>query len=190
MIGRLRGVLVSRTAEGVILDVAGVGYEIAMTPRDLAALPGLGEEIVLHTHLHVREDLMAVYGFDAESARDLFRVLLGTSGVGPSLALAMLATLRPEELRRAVAAEDVDALTTVAGVGKRTAQKLILELAPKLGEFVASGSGTRGELSQVREALEALGYASIEIRDVLGAVPSGLTLEEQVRHALQVLGQR
>ncbi len=189
MIGRLRGVLVGRGPGGVLLDVNGVGYEVALTPRDLAALPGLGEEIVLHTHLHVREDLMAVYGFDTESSRDLFRILLGTSGVGPALALAMLATFRPEELRRAVAAEDVDALTAVAGVGKRTAQKLILELAPKLGEFVG-GPGPTSELAQVREALEALGYAPIEIREVLGDVPGDLPLEEQVRHALQVLGQR
>ena len=189
MIGRLRGTLAGRSAEGVVLDVAGVGYEINMTPRDLAALPGVGEEVVLHTHLHVREDVMAMYGFDGETSRDLFRILLGTSGVGPSLALAMLASLRPSELRQAVATEDIDALTTVSGVGKRTAQKLILDLRPKLGEFVPTSSAS-SDLGQVREALEALGYAAVEIRDVLADVPTDAPIEDQVRSALQALGQR
>ena len=84
-IGRLRGLLAARTADGVVLDVAGVGYEISMTPRDMAALPGLGEEVVLHTHLHVREDVMALYGFDGESSRDLFRILLGRAVWVPRL---------------------------------------------------------------------------------------------------------
>jgi len=132
---------------------------------------------------------MALYGFDGDSSRDLFRILLGTSGVGPSLALAMLAALRPSELRQAVATEDVDALTMVSGVGKRTAQKLILELGPKLGEFVASTSPS-SDLGQVREALESLGYAPVEIREVLADVPTDAPVEEQVRSALQALGNR
>ena len=189
MIGRLRGTLAGRSADGVVVEVGGVGYEIAMTPRDMAALPGLGEELVLHTHLHVREDVMSLFGFDGESTRDLFRILLGTSGVGPSLALAMMGALRPAELRQAVATEDVDALTVVSGVGKRTAQKLILDLRPKLGEFVAESSAT-SDLGQVREALESLGYAAVEIRDVMADVLQDAPLEDQVRSALQALGQR
>ena len=189
MIGRLRGLLVGMNPTGVVIDVSGVGYEVHMTPRDMAALPAVGEEVVLHTHLHVREDVMAVYGFDGEPSRDLFRILLATSGVGPSLALAMLSALRPADLRQAVAAEDVDALTTVPGVGKRTAQKLILELAPKLGELTDAGpAGT--DLAQVREALEGLGHAPAEIRDVLGTIPTDAALEDQLRSALQALGQR
>lgn len=189
MLGRVRGTLVGRSVDGVLVDVNGVGYEIAMTPRDLAALPTVGEEVVLHTHLHVREDVMALYGFDGETSRDLFRILLGTSGVGPSLALALLATLRPVELRQAVATEDVDALTTVSGVGKRTAQKLILDLRPKLGDFEPVNSATT-DLGQVREALESLGYAAVEIRDILTDLPTDASVEEQVRVALQALGQR
>ena len=189
MIGRLRGILAALTAEGVVLEVGGVGYEIHMTPHDLATLPSLGEEVVLHTHLHVREDLIALYGFDGDSTRDLFRILLGTSGVGPSLAMAMLATLRPAELRQAVATEDIRALTMVSGVGKRTAQKLILELGPKLGDFVSTPT-SGSDLAQVREALESLGYAPAEIRDVLGEIPRDVPIEDQVRRALQALGQR
>ena len=93
MIGRLRGLLAAKHADRVVLDVGGVGYEVAVTPRGLVELPGVGEEAVLHTHLHVREDVMALYGFPAEDQRDLFRLLLGVSGVGPRVALAILGTL-------------------------------------------------------------------------------------------------
>ena len=132
MIGRLRGVLAERTAGGVLVDTGGVGYEVAMPPRDSAALPPVGEEVVVHTHLHVREDTMSLYGFATEEARDLFRDLIGASGVGPKLGLAILATLTPEQLRTALAAEDVDTLTTVPGIGKRSAQKLVLDLRARL----------------------------------------------------------
>ena len=117
MIGRLRGTLADRRTESVILDVGGVGYRIAVTPRTLVALPGLGEEAVLHTHLHVREDQLALYGFGSIEERDLFDLLLGASGVGPKVALAILATLTPDDLRRAVAGNDLALLTAVPGIG-------------------------------------------------------------------------
>jgi len=189
MIGRVRGLLVSRAPDGAIVDVGGVGYELAMTPRDLAELPPVGEEIVVHTHLHVREDLLALFGFNSESGRDLFRILLSASGVGPSLALAMMGALRVEELRRAVVAQDVDQLTVVPGIGKRTAQKLILELGPKLGDVDVAVPGG-GDLATVREALEGLGYAPAEIRDVVDVIPDDAPVEDQVRAALRALGSR
>jgi Holliday junction DNA helicase RuvA len=172
-----------------MLDVRGVGYEVAMTPRDVTELPQIGEEVVVHTHLHVREDLMALYGFNSERGRDLFRVLIGTSGVGPSLALAMLSVLRPDELRRAVAAEDADLLVSVPGIGKRTAQKLILELKPRLTDADVEPAAS-SDLGKVREALEGLGYAPAEIREIAGHIPADAPLEEQVRAALQALGSR
>jgi Holliday junction DNA helicase RuvA len=194
MIGRLRGLLVARRSEAVIIDVHGAGYEVVMTPRDVSALPGVGEEVVVHTHLYVREDLMVLYGFAAEPARDLFRVLIGTSGVGPKVAMAMLASYRPDELHMAIATEDVDALSAVPGIGKRSAQKLILELRPKLADLDAetavAGGGGAPAAAQLREALEGLGYSSTEIRDVLGAVPADAPVQEQLRHALQALGRR
>jgi Holliday junction DNA helicase RuvA len=191
MIGRLRGTLVGRRGDVVVVDVNGVGYEIAMTPRDVSGLPGIGEEIVVHTHLHVREDLMALHGFDAESARDLFRILIGTSGIGPKVGMAMLASYRPEELRTAVAAEDVDALSAVPGIGKRTAQKVILELRPKLADLDAgSVVGDASASGQVREALEGLGYSPGEIREVIGGLPADLSVQDQLRRALQELGRR
>lgn len=164
MIGRLRGVLAARTESGVVIEVGGVGYEVHVTPKDKVALPAQGEEVVLHTHLVVREDLLALYGFEAVQGRDMFRVLLGSSGVGPALAMSILATLRPDEVRMAVATEDVGALVTVRGIGKRTAEKLILELRPKLGAL-SSRSSASAALSLAREALESLGYGSAEIRE-------------------------
>lgn len=190
MIGRLRGVLVGRTGERVVIDVAGVGYEIAMTPREVAELPGLGEEVVVHTHLHVREDAMALFGFESSTARDLFRILIGTSGIGPKVAMSMLASYRPDELRSHVATEDVDALSAVPGIGKRTAQKVILELRPKLADLDADVAVGTSSGAQVREALEGLGYEASEIRDVVGQLETDQPLQEQLRRALQLLGQR
>jgi Holliday junction DNA helicase RuvA len=190
MIGRLRGTLVGRTAEGVVLDVNGVGYEIAVTPRALADLPVLGEEAVLHTHLHVREDQLALFGFPSEGERGLFRTLLGASGVGPKLALAILGTLSVDELRLAVLGQDTAALELVPGIGKRSAQKLILELRPKLdlpdGDLPSAAGGP---VAEVREALESLGYQPTEIREVLAGMSGDSPVEEMLRAALQELGR-
>ena len=189
MIGRIRGMLVGRTASGVVIEVGGVGYEVGLTPRGQASLPMLGEDVVLHTHLVVREDLMALYGFEREPSRDMFRVLLASSGVGPALAMSILGTLRPDQVRRAVATDDIDTLVTVPGIGKRKAEKLILELRPKLGALSAR-SPASGNLSRVREALESLGYGSAEIRRALEEIPSDGSVEELVRSALRVLARR
>lgn len=189
MIGRIRGLVVSRVPGVVMLEAGGLGYEIAITPRGLSELPALGEEAVIHTHLHVREDQQALYGFPSESERDIFRVLLGASGVGPKLAMAIVATLPPAELRRAVGSDDVSALEAVPGVGKRTAQKLILELRPRLelgdGELPGDGGG----LAEVRAALESLGFGAPEIRETLQGVATDGTTEQVLQRALQLLGK-
>lgn len=189
MIGRLRGTLVSLRATGVVLDVSGVGYEIAVTPRTVADLPSTGEEVVLHTHLVVREDAMLLHGFDTESERDLFRILLGASGIGPKVAMATLGALQAEELRRAIAAEDVDTLTTVPGIGKRGAQKMVLELKPKITASDAGSVVGTSTVSQVREALEGLGYQAAEIREVMAAIEADAPVAEQLRQALRSLGR-
>jgi Holliday junction DNA helicase RuvA len=189
MIGRLRGTVADRRTESVILDVGGVGYRIAVTPRTLVALPGLGEEAVLHTHLHVREDQLALYGFGSIEERDLFDLLLGASGVGPKVALAILATLTPDDLRRAVAGNDLALLTAVPGIGKRSAEKLMLELRPKM-DVLAEASSSSGAMSQAREALENLGYSSEEIRESLSDLSHESPVEELVTTALRALGKR
>ena len=189
MIGRVRGTVVAKHGDRVIVDVAGVGYEIAVTPRTLVELPSLGDEAVLHTHLHVREDVLALFGFATDDARDLFRVLLGVSGIGPKVALAILGTLTPEALRLAVVTEDADALTQVPGIGKRSAQKLMLELRPKLDLPDAELPGSSSAGSEVREALEGLGYQAAEIRDVMRELDPALPVEDLLRLALQELGR-
>ena len=189
MIGRLRGVLVSSRDGSIVIDVGGIGYEVKMTPRDIGALPGIGEEIVVHTHTHVREDQISLYGFAAEPDRELFRVLLTASGVGPKVAMAMLASLAASEIIMAIASEDPDALTVAPGVGKRGAQKIVLELAPKLAGREAEIVGG-GEMVNVRQALEGLGYTTAEINSVIGDLDAGDALEAQIRAALQSLGKQ
>lgn len=188
MIGRLRGVLVSSREAGIIIDVGGVGYEVAMTTRDLAALPGIGEEIVVHTHTHVREDEISIYGFAVESDRELFRILLTASGVGPKVGMAMLASMTAEEIIRAITSEDPDALTVTPGVGKRGAQKIVLELGTKLAGHEIEVVG-RQSLGGVRDALEGLGYSTAEINSVVGDLDPTEPIEAQIKTALQRLGK-
>lgn len=189
MIGRLRGALVARSEGSVVIDVAGVGYEVAVTPRTLAELPGVGEEVVLHTHLLHREDTMSLFGFPTESERDLYRILLGASGVGPKVALAISATLTPSELQTAVLAEDAGTLELVPGIGKRGAQKLIIELRPKLDLPIGDVVGPADtSLSEVRQALDALGYGTAEVREAISAIATDGSTEDMVRAALQHLG--
>ena len=187
MIGRLRGVLVSSHEGGVCIEVGGVGYEVTMTPRGLVSLPGIGEEVVVHTHTHVREDELSLFGFDTDHERDLFRVLLGASGVGTKVAMAMLGTMAPRDIIRAIASEDADALTVVSGIGKRGAQRIVLELAPKLAGRDADVLEASGSAS-VRAALETLGYSTDEINSVIGNVDPTESVESQVREALRTLG--
>lgn len=190
MIGRLTGLLVAKQTDTVVLEVSGVGYEVAVTPQTLAALPGVGEEAVLHTHLYVREDLLGLFGFATSEQRDVFRLLLGLSGVGPKVALAMLGTIDPDELRRVVITDDADALTAVPGIGKRTAQKIMLELRAKLDVLELETTGSGAVAGDVRDALAGLGYGSEEIRDAMRELPADLPLEELLRLSLQELGKR
>lgn len=188
MIGRLRGILVSSRESGIIIDVSGVGYEVAMTPRDLVTLPGIGEEIVVHTHTHVREEDLSLYGFVSESDRELFRVLITASGVGPKVAMALLASMTADEIVRAITGDDPDALTIAPGVGKRGAQKIVLELAPKVAGREIEVVGGQS-LGGVRQALEGLGYSTAEINAVVGDLDPDEPIEEQVRTALQRLAK-
>ncbi|MFO7299223.1 MAG: Holliday junction branch migration protein RuvA [Actinomycetes bacterium] len=189
MIGRLRGVLVSVRESTLLVEVGGVGYEVQMTPRDIASMPSAGEEIVVHTHTHVREDEISLYGFAREQDREMFRILNTASGVGPRVAMALLGALTAEELTRAIVSNDPDALTVAPGVGKRGAQKIVLELAPKLAGRETETAATGG-LAGVRMALENLGYTTSEINEVIPGVDPSAPLQDQLRMALQSLGRR
>lgn len=188
MIGRIRGIVAHRGTDNVVIDVHGIGYQIAVTPRTLSELPPVGDEAVLHTHLHVREDQLALFGFASMADKDVFGMLLGISGVGPKVALAILGTMSYDQLQIAVSSDDLDALTAVPGIGRRSAQKLLLELKPRfdLADSVIEASGP---LSEVREALSGLGYAPEEIRGTLADMPSDLPVEEMLRRSLRALGK-
>jgi holliday junction DNA helicase RuvA len=193
MIGRLRGTLAHRSARGeVVLDVGGVGYRITVSPATSVALGSIGDEVVVHTHLHVREDALTLFGFATADGRDCFESLLGAHGVGPGLALAILSTHGPNDLRRVVLEGDLDALTLVPGVGRKTAARLLLELKSRLD--VPDGldtevPGTNGSpRAEVREALAALGYQPEEVRRAMGVLPPEGDVKTLVRAALQTLG--
>jgi holliday junction DNA helicase RuvA len=189
VIGALRGTLARTGPEKVLIHVGGLGFEVRVTPRDVAAFGPIGAEATLHTHLHVRDDAVDLYGFTDMRDRDLFRLLLTASGIGPKVAMAMLGTMRSDEIRRAVITEDAHSLTVVPGIGTRSAQKLILELRPKIvgAEADMMGDTTR---ARVRDALEGLGYGATEIHDVVAALPEEGSVEESLRRALQELGKR
>lgn len=189
MIGRLAGSIVSLRGDRLILDVGGVGYEVFVTAKVAAALGAPGDRAVIHTHLHVREDVMALFGFPNEADRDLFRMLLSAQGVGPRVALAMLGSFSADALRQVVATEDVDALTVVPGIGRRTAQKIILDLRPRLADMEADVLETASVGAQLREALESLGYGTAEIRAILPSIDQELDIKEQVRQALKALAR-
>ena len=187
MIAMLRGRVVDRTATSVVVDVQGVGYLVHLT--DVSRIPPRGEPVELHTSLQVREDAMTLYGFADRGARDLFEMLVSASGVGPKLALAALATHPADTLRRAVAEADVDVLTLIPGIGRKSAQKLILELRDKLGgDAAAELPGSEVEptaMGEVREALQSLGYGPAEIHAAVAGLDSDGDPAELLRHALR-----
>lgn len=195
MIGWLRGQVVGRLAEGeLLLDVGGVGYRVAVSARTMATVGSDGSEAALHVHTHVREDAIVLYGFETADERRCFEALLGAHGVGPALALAVMAALSPAELVRAVLEEDIDTLCAVPGVGRKTAARLVLDLrsrlsVPELGDRPVPGSAGAGSgvRQEVRAALAELGYGPDEIRRALTEVPEEGAVEELLRHALREL---
>jgi Holliday junction DNA helicase RuvA len=189
MIGRLRGTLASIGAERIVVDVGGVGYDVAMPTRAIGELPALGDEVVLHTHLHVREDALALHGFPTERELATFRLLLAAPGIGPKVGLAILSTLDSDAVALAIAEEDVATLSSVPGIGKRTAQKLVLELKPKFSAAEV-GSVGGGGYTEVRLALVQLGYSDGEVAEVIGDVDPSDPPELQLRSALRSLAGR
>jgi Holliday junction DNA helicase RuvA len=207
MIGLLRGPVVLRTAEcEVIVDVAGVGYRVTVTPSAAATLMagGAEKEATLYVHTHVREDAIVLYGFVHDDERRCFEVLIGSHGVGPALALAIMAMLSPAALSTAVLEDDLDTLCTVPGVGRKTAARLLIELKSRLdlpdlsldpassafadGDPIARASRT--SRAEARAALSELGYGADEIRGALDGLRDDVGVEEMLRLALRELASR
>jgi Holliday junction DNA helicase RuvA len=187
MISRLRGTPAGRGAEGLVLDVNGVGYLVAASAAALRKADGAGE-VVVETYLHVREDALQLYGFADPAERELFTQLLTVNGVGPKVALAIVSGSSTAELRRAIALEDVARFQAIPGIGKKTAERIVLELKGKLGAEevtpITAASGTAGHLT-ARDALVELGYSVLEAEQALASVDPGLPAEERVRLALR-----
>jgi Holliday junction DNA helicase RuvA len=174
-----------------LLEVGGVGYRVLVP---LGALPTLepGGPAFLFIHHHVRDDAMVLYGFPSREERDTYEVLLGAAGVGPTLALRILSVHGPLALQRAVADQDLDALTLVPGVGKRTAERLLVELRARLDVPVPCSVGADADRrprarGQVREALTGLGYGPDEVRETLTRLPEDGSVEDLLREALRLL---
>jgi holliday junction DNA helicase RuvA len=186
LISRLRGKAVARGPDALVLEVGGVGYLLQPTRRAAQKARGKGE-VVIETYLHVREDALQLYGFADADERELFEQLLSVSGVGPKVALAIVSGSTPEELRRAIALEDTARFQAIPGIGKKTAQRVVLELKEKLGDgFVVPEHGAAARPHLVaREALMELGYSLVEADQALAEIDPDLPAEERVRLALK-----
>lgn len=192
MIATLHGKIQARTDDSLVVNVGGVGFRVRVPTSTLANLGAVGSEVQLFTHLHVREDEISLYGFATEDELNLFETLLTVSGIGPKVGLGILSAAPADTLRVAIAQGNVDVLTAIPGIGKKTAQRLILELK---GKIDVSGLGEVSELTpldkDVIDALINLGYNAAEATRAARVVPSNVqVLEERVRVALQYLGAR
>ncbi|MBX9756263.1 MAG: Holliday junction branch migration protein RuvA [Pseudomonadaceae bacterium] len=201
MIGRLRGTLVEKQPPHLILDVNGVGYELEVPMTTLYRLPAVGETLILHTHLVVREDAQLLYGFADKRDRQLFRELIRLNGVGPKLALALMSSLTVDELVRCVQAQDTSVLVKIPGVGKKTAERLLVELKDRfkawetlpgmldLGIEPSAGAPVSNAENDALSALLSLGYKPQEASRAVAAVKEdGLSSEDLIRRALKGMG--
>ena len=187
MIARLRGRVLEQMEDGVVLDVNGVGYRLFATPAAVRKADG-ADEVVVETHLHVREDAMQLFGFADADERELFEQLLSVSGVGPKVALAIVSGYSPAELRRAIVREDDALFQTIPGIGKKTAQRVVLELKEKIAPLAAVEAphlGAGDGHIVARDALVELGYSAAEAEQRLAAIDPDLPPAERVRQALR-----
>lgn len=203
MIGRIRGVLLDKQAPDILVDVQGVGYEIQAPMSTIYQLPALGKEVVLHTHLVVREDAQLLYGFFGLQERSMFRSLIKISGVGPKMALAILSGMAVDEFARTISTGDIAALTRMPGVGKKTAERLVVEMKDRLSDWAGelppadlpadAPKGERQLIQEAETALIALGYKPQEaarlISSALKGNPQITRSEELIRLALRSVAQ-
>ncbi|MEK6273736.1 MAG: Holliday junction branch migration protein RuvA [Actinomycetota bacterium] len=182
MIARLTGTPVARTLDGVVLDVGGVGYLLRMTARAHQKAKE-GREVTVDTYLHVREDALQLFGFAEPAERELFEHLLSVSGVGPKVALLIVSGSTPAELRRAIVLEDTARFLAIPGVGRKTAERVVLELKEKLGLEEPGSDGAPDFVA--RDALVELGYSLVEADRALATTDPGDPPEERVRQALR-----
>jgi holliday junction DNA helicase RuvA len=200
MIGSVRGTLLWRAGDEVCVEVAGIGYRVTVMPTTSVTLGDEGSAVHLHIHHHVREDASVLYGFDAMDERITFEVLIGTHGVGPALAMAILGVHPPAALARVLANDDIDALCLVPGVGRKTGARLLVELKNRLevgdpvsaatagaGPSMTADGGVASARGDVRDALLSLGYQPDEVAAIVRELPDVDDSSELLRTALQRL---
>ena len=194
MIASLQGKVESLGSDWAIINVAGIGFQVYMPTTDLSALGSTGDEVKLYTHLHLREDNVALYGFNSADKLWLFQTLIGVSGLGPRLALAMLSALSVEQITMAIATASTEMLTMIPGIGKKVADRIILELKEKIGAgwVVTPATQLARENTDVLAALTSLGYSAAEATKAVATLPpdTDLSLEEKIRLALQYFGSK
>ncbi len=185
MIRSVRGRLTAIEAGGVVVEVGGVGLLLRVSATSAVALPPVGQEVALAAHLVVRDDALDLYGFAGASERELFEALVGVSGVGPRMALAICGVAAPDDLRAAIASGDTATVQAAQGVGRRTAERVVLELRDRVG-VVGNGSAPSlaGPAAEARAGLEGLGFPADHIDAALADAPAGLDAEGLLRHAL------
>lgn len=191
MIGFLDGVVAGRGPDGCFVDVRGVGYRLSCSGRTLTSLPRDGDSCRLWTYLHVRDDALSLYGFATEAEQTMFEGLLAVGGVGPKVALQVCSAFTPETFRRAVVTGDVEAIASVPGIGRKTAQRVVLDLKDRLGLPELEVVGVQlDSVARARSALENLGYSPSEARAALAQVEVSTEdrVEDVVKSALKVLG--
>jgi Holliday junction DNA helicase RuvA len=191
MITVLTGRVHGKTDTTCVIDVAGVGYEVAMSSHSLASLPAEGDTVTVLTHLQMRDDGLHLYGFESQDEKSLFEMLISISGVGPKVALSALSALTPSALREAIVREDVALLSATPGIGKKTAQRIIIELKDRIGlPDMASASGTTpGSYAEAQAALAGMGFSRAEVASALADHgDAAATAEDLLRHALKRLG--
>jgi holliday junction DNA helicase RuvA len=187
VISLVEGIVAERGPDRAVILTGGVGYELHVSATTMAALPPSGRTARVLTHLHVRDDAMVLFGFATPTERELFLLLIGVTGVGPKLALAVLSVLSPDALRRAVLSGDADAITVVPGVGKKVAARMVLDLKEKLGGEVELPVDS--PLAEVREALVGMGLSVQEVQDAMSVLNGGQApVEVLLRRALQQVG--
>lgn len=192
MIATLKGKLEALGGNWAIINVGGIGFQVYMPTSTLSTLGTIGEEVQLHTHLYLREDNVTLYGFASAEELGLFQTLITVSGLGPKTALAMLSAMDVDKLTMAIAAGSTDLLTVIPGIGKKTANRLILELREKIGAgwVTTPAAQLAQENAEVLAALTSLGYSLAEANRALATLPPDqkLTLEDRIKLALQYFG--
>ena len=190
MIGRLTGNLADKNPPQVLVDCNGVGYEVDVPMSTFYNLPGLGDKVTLLTHFVVREDAQILFGFGSPSERNTFRQLIKISGVGPRTALAVLSGMSVGDIAQAVTAQDATRFVKVPGIGKKTAERLLLELKGKLGaDLGLGGPATSDDQADILQALVALGYSDKEAAAVLKTLPPGVGVSDGIKQALKALAR-